>query len=176
MTVRAKFTTTGIVHALGGYGDGGEVRKVEMFPVSANDPGSENHKFWAATPSGSAKLTLPPDYSDKVFSPGDEFYLDFQPVGDDVLKGGGGRWVIGKFKVTSINHAMGSKPETQSDGKVKWVSCRVATIHLLGEPARAQHSLPLIEGNVELGVANLAAVEMFEVDAKYWLVVEKSLV
>lgn len=57
-----------------------EMRTVVMTPVYSDQPGTENKKFWDASPSGELKLgTINPE-AWKHFELDKEYYLDFTPV------------------------------------------------------------------------------------------------
>ena len=50
---------------------------LELMPVYADEPGSENERFFNATPSGELKLGVQNEAALAQFKPGDEFYVDF---------------------------------------------------------------------------------------------------
>lgn len=49
-------------------------------PVVSSEPGSENSKFWDATPSGSLEVTATKAGIFSALKVGDEFYLDITPA------------------------------------------------------------------------------------------------
>lgn len=92
MTVRAKFTVTGIKATMStkedpsgekderGYGKRVpcELKTVEMAPVYGNgDPAHENTKFWQASPCGSLSLGTINAEAASQFELGKEYYVDF---------------------------------------------------------------------------------------------------
>jgi hypothetical protein len=81
MAVRAKFKVTSVEYTESYYEKGGPpLATISMTPVYSNDPESENHKFWKASPSGQLKLgTINPEAA-KQFELGKEYYLDFTPA------------------------------------------------------------------------------------------------
>lgn len=57
-----------------------EMRSVYLTPVYSDEPGSENKKYWDASPSGSLQLgTINPE-AWKQFELDKEYYIDFTPV------------------------------------------------------------------------------------------------
>ena len=77
ITVRAKFKVTEIKRHH--YGDK-EMQTICMSPVYSGDEGSENRKFWDATPDGSLELGCINLAAARRFDLGAEYYLDFTPV------------------------------------------------------------------------------------------------
>jgi hypothetical protein len=82
--VRAKFAvtrleTTGYAGAGGGYGRRQWIEQVTivMRPVYSDKAGTENKKFWDATPSGELRLGTVNAAAAAHFKPGREYYLDF---------------------------------------------------------------------------------------------------
>ncbi len=75
MSVRAKFRVTSVEkHEYG-------AENVKMIPVyTDNDPESENHKFWMATPAGHIEMQINNPEAHGTFEPGQEFYIDFTPA------------------------------------------------------------------------------------------------
>lgn len=74
--VRAKFRCMGVERRWDGK------QNVNLAPLArgrGKDP--ENEIFWEATPTGSAELVLAS--GEHPFEPGDYYYIDFEPVGND---------------------------------------------------------------------------------------------
>jgi hypothetical protein len=78
MSVRAKFKVDSIERLK--WSGGQEVQTVKLTAVYQGKPGSENTKFWQATPSGSIQLTCVNPEAVKQFELGGEMYIDFTPV------------------------------------------------------------------------------------------------
>lgn len=82
MSVRAKFKVQSIELTESYHQKGETLTTINMSPVFSNDPESENHKFWHASPSGILKLgTINPEAAAQ-FELGKEYYLDFTPAGE----------------------------------------------------------------------------------------------
>lgn len=84
---RAKFRVTQIVRSMTTtkvreedgkdvYGPA-EVQTVRLQPVYSSDPGSENKKFWEASPSGSIELGVVNKAAWSTFELDKEYYVDF---------------------------------------------------------------------------------------------------
>ena len=54
-----------------------EVRTVVLSPVFSDDPNSENHRFWKASPSGKIELGCANLEAAAMFELGKEYYVDF---------------------------------------------------------------------------------------------------
>ena len=72
--VRAKFKVNSITRQPG-WNDLKEIHTIELTPVTGNS--EENKRFYAATPSGSIKLSVVKGEVGKQFDLNDEFYVDF---------------------------------------------------------------------------------------------------
>lgn len=57
-----------------------EKRTLNLTPVYSNEPGTENKRFWDATPSGSIQLGVVNQAAWDQFQIGKEYYVDFTPV------------------------------------------------------------------------------------------------
>lgn len=57
-----------------------EKRTVKLSPVYSSEEGTENKKFWDATPSGSMELGVINQEAWKHFVLGGEYYVDFVPA------------------------------------------------------------------------------------------------
>ena len=57
-----------------------EMRTVIMHPVYSSEPGTENKKFWDATPSGELRLGTVNPSAWEYFELDKEYYVDFSPV------------------------------------------------------------------------------------------------
>lgn len=71
--------TTGVVGEKDGkkvYGSV-EVQTVKLSPVYSDDPGSENKKFWEASPSGIIELGVVNKAAWSAFELDKEYYVDF---------------------------------------------------------------------------------------------------
>ena len=77
MPVRAKFKVESITRKRG-WGDIKEVHDVDLTPVCSGS--EENKKFFAATPSGSIRLTCANAAATDQFELGKEYYVDFTPA------------------------------------------------------------------------------------------------
>lgn len=77
--VRAKFSVTGVFEDPAGF------TQVEMMPVASDDPESENHRFWEATPAGRCELHIDNPEAAAFFEAGDEVYVDFEKTGHRTL-------------------------------------------------------------------------------------------
>lgn len=88
MTVRAKFKVQSITRQSSsryvGNDDKGrvvyepcELQTLKLVPVYDPNPGSENHKFWAATPSGQIELSVVNAEVGNYFELDKEYYVDF---------------------------------------------------------------------------------------------------
>ena len=80
-TVRAKFQVRKVETTLRSVRTAEEFVKeplytVEMFPVYQDRPGSENTKFWEATPGGTLRLDMVKKDAGEFFELGEEFYID----------------------------------------------------------------------------------------------------
>lgn len=77
MAVRAKFQVTSITeHA---YGDR-RMKTIKMQPVFSSEEGSENKRFWEASPNGEIRLgTINMDAAAQ-FELNGEYYIDFTPA------------------------------------------------------------------------------------------------
>lgn len=70
-----------------------EMRTIVMSPVYSAVPGSENKKFWDASPAGEIRLGTVNPGAWRQFELGKEYYVDFTPAantektGDDWLAG-----------------------------------------------------------------------------------------
>ena len=73
MTVRAKFQCIGVTKRRGWQDDIPFVYDAEFQAVTANG-GDENKSFFAATPSGSVRLST---VRDDLFQVGEYYYVDF---------------------------------------------------------------------------------------------------
>jgi phage FluMu protein Com len=76
MTVRCKFKLNKIVQRASGYGGW----DLEFNAVYSNDPGSENKKFWEATPSGTFTFCCLKKDVVEQFELGEEYYFDISPA------------------------------------------------------------------------------------------------
>lgn len=74
-TVRCKFLCTSS-KKFKGWGGVEFMYAYEMQPVTGTTP--ENQEFFASTPSGSLSVSA---VREDLFEPGQEYYLDFTPVG-----------------------------------------------------------------------------------------------
>ena len=83
MATRAKFkvqrfeSTLTMVRGEDGVHRDKELRTIIMFPVFSSEEGSENKKFWDASPSGEIKLGVINQEAWKEFELGAEYYVDF---------------------------------------------------------------------------------------------------
>jgi hypothetical protein len=50
---------------------------VTLSAVKDDDPASENHRFWTATPTGTVSLSINNPEGAEVFEPGKFYYVDF---------------------------------------------------------------------------------------------------
>lgn len=57
-----------------------EVRTLVLHPVFSDVPGSENKKFWDATPTGEIRLGVVNQAAWRNFDIGKEYYVDFSPA------------------------------------------------------------------------------------------------
>lgn len=57
-----------------------EMRTIVLTPVYADDPQSENRRFWDASPSGEIKLGTINPAAWQAFELGHEYYIDFSPA------------------------------------------------------------------------------------------------
>ena len=73
--VRAKFTCNSVTKYKSGWGDFPNHYNFEFSAVSSGS--EENKKFFAATPSGTVKLSA---LKEDLFEVGKEYYLDFTPA------------------------------------------------------------------------------------------------
>lgn len=99
MSVRCKFTVTGIKRTMGsrkkrdatgayvktdkGYDvyEAAEAWTIEMSPVYGHgDPSHENSKFWDATPNGKFEMTCVNKAAVDQLELGHEYYLDITPA------------------------------------------------------------------------------------------------
>jgi hypothetical protein len=99
MTVRAKFTVQSITRQQGsryvpakstghhGTYETCELQTLKLTPVYDPEPGSENHEFWAATPTGSIELSTVNAEAGNYFELGQEYYIDFTKVGEPAPQG-----------------------------------------------------------------------------------------
>lgn len=72
--IRCKFVVSSKTqHAYGG-------EELAASPVYQGEEGSENAKFWEATPSGTLELSGVKNGSLEGLKPGQEFYLDLTPI------------------------------------------------------------------------------------------------
>jgi hypothetical protein len=80
--MRAKFR----VHEAVRRGDGTDYNYmiVQMHPVYSDDPESENHAFWTATPSGTFAMQINNPAAFDFFEAGQEFYIDMTKVESEV--------------------------------------------------------------------------------------------
>jgi hypothetical protein len=82
-TVRAKFRVNRIVDQKYMNRESGQevvsAREVQMSPVFSPEEGSENRKFWTATPSGVLTMWINNPEAYGQFAVGQEYYLDFTP-------------------------------------------------------------------------------------------------
>lgn len=76
--VRAKFYVQRVEKSKYGYAPGQqEMTTLVLAPVYSNEEGTENKKFWDASPSGEIKLgTINLDAAN-YFELGKEYYIDF---------------------------------------------------------------------------------------------------
>jgi len=81
MTVRAKFWVSRIEKSIWAYAPNQkEMTTLVLQPVTSSEAGTENKKFWDATPSGEIKLgTVNPEAAQE-FELGQEYYIDFTKV------------------------------------------------------------------------------------------------
>ena len=85
MSVKAKFKVTSYTsnqHSkynaeTGRYDQQVEMRTIELSPVMSSEEGSENKKFWDASPPGSIKLGTINPAAWEYFELGAEYYIDF---------------------------------------------------------------------------------------------------
>lgn len=75
MTVRAKFKVDSITRQKHWDAAKGEFQTIDLSPVGGNSP--ENAAFYAATPSGSIKLSTINKEAGSYFELGGEYYIDF---------------------------------------------------------------------------------------------------
>lgn len=76
--VRAKFYVSRIEKTKYGYAPNQqEMTTVVLQPVFSNEEGSENKKFWDATPQGEVKLGTINLEAANHFELGAEYYIDF---------------------------------------------------------------------------------------------------
>ena len=87
MQVRAKFKVQSIgIQATTTYNPETKISSpaalhtVKLSPVYSNEPGSENKKFWEATPIGEITLGVINEAAGKSFELHGEYYVDFTPV------------------------------------------------------------------------------------------------
>lgn len=74
MSVRAKFSVYSKKEIVGGT-------EVEMTPViEMNNPNSENHYFWKATPNGRITMFITNMDAVDTFQVGKPYYVDFTPA------------------------------------------------------------------------------------------------
>lgn len=73
--IRCKFKCHQITEHVG-WGDHKTLFSAKFMPVSG-DLGSENKRFWDATPSGTFELTT---VKEMPFRVGEEYYLDITPA------------------------------------------------------------------------------------------------
>lgn len=86
-SVRAKFRLDEIISSMHKDGhwedskwiDGGKVEKRTLVfrPVYSDNPESENHTFWEATPSGEIRLGVVNQEAWQYFELDKEYYIDF---------------------------------------------------------------------------------------------------
>lgn len=85
MSVRAKFKVTQFTsnqhnkynHETGKYDGAIEMRTIHLQPVMSSEEGSENKKFWDASPSGEIRLGTINPQAWAYFELGKEYYIDF---------------------------------------------------------------------------------------------------
>jgi len=99
MTVRAKFTVQSVTRQQGsryvpsknpghhGTYEPCELLTIKLNPVYDPEPGSENHEFWSATPSGNIELGVVKGETGRYFELGAEYYIDFTRVGEEAPEG-----------------------------------------------------------------------------------------
>lgn len=76
--MRAKFVMQSLIE--GTHEGGHKTSTVKLRPVYSNEPGTENHQFWQATPSGSLEMHgLSKEVADQLI-PGKEYFLDITPA------------------------------------------------------------------------------------------------
>lgn len=75
---RAKFTVHRIEHSMSGTGAfARELTTIVLFPVSGGEEGSENRRFWDATPAGEIRLSTVSAEAAAGFALGAAYYIDF---------------------------------------------------------------------------------------------------
>jgi len=72
MSVRAKFRVVSVT-------DFGFTKQVKLAAIS-DDGIPENQRFHKATPSGQIEMTIDNPQAAEQFTPGKQFYVDFNPV------------------------------------------------------------------------------------------------
>ena len=72
---RAKFYCTSVTKALHWDGTGRYLYTATLSPVTSGS--DENKSFFSSTPSGKIELG---SFSDNLFEPGKEYYVDFTPA------------------------------------------------------------------------------------------------
>ena len=81
MSVRAKFRVNNYTSELRTVdyttGEVKEIRTISLSPVYSSEEGSENKKFWDASPSGEIKLGTVNPEAWGLFELGEEYYVDF---------------------------------------------------------------------------------------------------
>ena len=89
MKVRAKLYVSSKSFTYLGTVDGSYVPatnvSIVLSPVYSQNPNSENHKYWSASPSGKLTLQLSESEAEK-FNPGDFFYVDSERIEDPEFK------------------------------------------------------------------------------------------
>lgn len=79
--VRAKFYVQRVEKSMYGYAPNQqEMTTLVLAPVYSNEEGTENKKFWNATPTGEIKLGTVNRDAAKHFELGKEYYIDFIPA------------------------------------------------------------------------------------------------
>jgi hypothetical protein len=78
---------------------------VKLNAAYSPDPNTENHKFWSATPSGTATLYLYGEENYDIYKPGSFWYID-------VWEEEGGNWNILNYDLNeyNLNIIMGDNP------------------------------------------------------------------
>ncbi len=79
--VRAKFYVQRVEKSMYGYAPNQtEMTTLVLAPVYSSEEGTENKKFWDATPAGEIKLGTVNFEAAKEFELGAEYYIDFTKV------------------------------------------------------------------------------------------------
>lgn len=178
MTVRCKFAIESLKHSIGyaGYWEGNKhhdervpIVELELNPVSASDPGSENYKFWSATPSGKAAITLIAEAAEG-WAPGTELYIDLQPINREAARSGSyvlPENAVGRVRCWRIAYTEGSSPVIAPDGSTQLEDALMATVDLTGHGGKGE---ALRNATIEFGCVNQVAVDALVVGGECALI------